>query len=110
MSDNTLDDVLNRVAGAEQIDPRTVASVLSSVAKREDGRQVLRGPLQNNTDPLEVLDPAAQTLPFLYILFVLAYGYGFDRELMKRRQFHSHGADPQDYPEILPFIFKTPRY
>lgn len=71
MSDTSLDSLLSRISGQDsQSNPKAIANALAVVVKREDGAQILRSNLQNGSDPLQAIPPAAMTLPYLYILSV----------------------------------------
>lgn len=74
MSDGSLEALLARLRAPEILaNPQMIATILSSVAKRDDSAQMLKGSLQNNLDPLEQLIPAELTLPYLYILSVILF-------------------------------------
>ena len=71
MSDTTLDTLLSRLISQDrQPNLKGVANALAMVAKREDGGNLLRSSLQNGSDPLQTIPPAAMTLQYLFILFV----------------------------------------
>lgn len=91
MSDNTLDGLLARVANLDQSNHKAIANTLSAVARREDGHLIFRSGLQNNTDPLQVLNPEFDTLPYLYILFVsIALLGGIRLRLLSGLDFDTH--------------------
>lgn len=69
----TLEAVLARsIAPEVQSNPKALATLFQLTAKRDDGATILASAIQNDQNPLSVLDPVTATIPYLYILSVLS--------------------------------------
>ena len=53
--------------------PQAVLQRLKTISKADSREQLIAGVLPSGQDPLDILDPEAQTLGYLYILLSVSY-------------------------------------